>query len=160
MIALFIECFVLCGLFFLFCYLGTGSDEKNIASFSSYPKVLQVKLEADDNFKGKIKKTKRYVSLISNFITFTIVLFICGLFLRTDNFLKNFASIFILGQILNLFDLVIDLLWWRNTKRIRFKSYPEKELYQDPRNHYISFLKAILMFTLIALVVGGLITLF
>ena len=160
MLALFIECFVVCGLFFAFCFLGTGSDEKNIRSFESYPKELQTQLENDENLKGKIRKNKWYITFLINLLMFTIIFFICGIFVRSDSFFKNFASMFILGQILNLFDLVIDLLWRRNTKRVRFTNYPEKELYQDPKSHYISFLKAIVMFTLVALIVGGLITLF
>ncbi len=41
---------------------------------------------------------------------------------------------------LGLFDLlVIDLLWWRNTKRTRFSFLPEKKYYQNPKKHIESF---------------------
>ena len=79
---------------------------------------------------------------ISNLIMFSIILFIFGLFIKTENFTGNFINILILGEILNLFDLVvIDLLWWRNTKRIRFSDIPEKEKYQEILNNILVLLK-------------------
>ena len=67
---------------------------------------------------------------ISNLVMFSIILFIFGLFIKTENFIGNFINVLILGEVLNLFDLiVIDLLWWRNTKRIRFSDIPEKQNY-------------------------------
>lgn len=37
MMILVIEVIALCSIFFLICILGTGSDEKNLKSYSSYP---------------------------------------------------------------------------------------------------------------------------
>lgn len=49
-----------------------------------------------------------------------------------------------------MFDLVIiDLLWWRNTKRIRFSFLPEQSHYQDPTKHISSFLRGIPLFALV-----------
>ena len=45
---------------------------------------------------------------------------------------------------------VIDLLWWRNTKRIRFSFLPDKEIYQDPSKHIGSFVRGIPLFAAIA----------
>lgn len=56
-----------------------------------------------------------------------------------------------LGEGLGLFDLiVIDLLWWRNTKRIRFSFLPEKAHYQDAGKHIGSFLRGIPLFVVVA----------
>lgn len=64
-----------------------------------------------------------------------------------------------LGEGLGLFDLaIIDLLWWRNTKRIRFSFLPEKALYQDPDKHIGSFLRGIPLFAATALLSVGIIT--
>ena len=42
-------------------------------------------------------------------------------------YLPTFWYFLAFGEGLGLFDLlVIDLLWWRNTKRIRFSFLPEK----------------------------------
>ena len=52
------------------------------------------------------------------------------------------AELSSLGEGLGGFDLVIiDLLWWRNTKRIRFSFLPEQSHYQDPTKHVSSFLR-------------------
>lgn len=74
----------------------------------------------------------------------------------------NLLRLTVMGQGLNLFDyLVIDLLWWRNTKRIRFTGTENQpELYRDPQKHTVSFVKGILMFFLVALADGGLLALF
>lgn len=96
---------------------------------------------------------------ISNLIMFSIILFIFGLFIKTENFTGNFINVLILGEVLNLFDLVvIDLLWWRNTKRIRFSDIPEKEKYQDSKQHIGSFERGIIMYLIIAIIDGIILT--
>ena len=85
---------------------------------------------------------------ISNLIMFSIILFIFGLFIKTENFTGNFINILILGEI----------LWWRNTKRIRFSDIPEKEKYQDPKQHIGSFERGIIMYLIIAIIDGIILT--
>lgn len=64
-----------------------------------------------------------------------------------------------LGEGLGLFDLVIiDMLWWRNTKRIRFSFLLEKAPYQDPGKHIGSFLRGIPLFAAVAVVSAGIVT--
>ena len=66
----------------------------------------------------------------------------------------------IIGQGLNIFDLfIVDLLWWRNTKRVRLRKMPEKELYQNPKKHIEAFIRAFIMYLLIALIDGYILTL-
>lgn len=98
----------------------------------------------------------------ANAVLFLAVLFLLGIFVRTDSFAVNLLRLTIMGQGLNLFDyLVIDLLWWRNTKRIRFTGTEDQlELYHDPQKHTVSFVKGIVMFFLVALADGILLTLF
>ena len=63
------------------------------------------------------------------------------------------------GEGLGLFDLlVIDLLWWRNTKRIRFSFLPEKKYYQNPKNHIESFLRGIPLFAAAAALTALIVT--
>ena len=60
---------------------------------------------------------------------------------------------------MNLFDLVvIDLIWWRNTKRIRFQDVPEKKAYQNPKQHIDSFVRGVLMYLLVAIIDGLILT--
>ena len=66
-----------------------------------------------------------------------------------------------LGEGLGVFDLVvIDLLWWRNTKRIRFSFLPEQSHYQDPTKHISSFLRGIPLFALVAVLSVGIVYLY
>ena len=64
------------------------------------------------------------------------------------------------GQILNLFDfLVIDILWWRNSSRVRFTGTENKpELYSNPKKHFLSFIKGCVMFLIVAIIDGLLLT--
>lgn len=62
----------------------------------------------------------------------------------------------ILGQILNAFDFfIIDLVWWRNSKRIRFSEIEsDPVLYHSSKKHFISFLKGVVLFFLVAIIDG------
>ena len=86
---------------------------------------------------------------------FSVVFGVLGLLLKEPLGLTDYGSalmyLLILGEGLGLFDLVIiDLLWWRNTKRIRFSFLPEKAMYQDPYQHLRSFVRGIPLFAAIA----------
>ena len=93
--------------------------------------------------------------LLANLLLFTVVFSVLGLALKNILDLNSFVTAFwfflTLGEGLGEFDLVIiDLLWWRNTKRIRFSFLPEQSHYQDPTKHINSFLRSIPLFALVA----------
>jgi len=156
-----IETAILCLVFALLCYLGTGTDEKNLKSYSSYPDAVQERIKDIAEYQGRFKEGNKIAAFISNLLVFLVLLFALGLPIREKSFWHNFARLSIMGQGLNLFDLfVIDLLWWRNSARIRFTKIPEKELYQNPRKHIEAFGRALIMYLLIALIDGYLLTLF
>ena len=158
---LVIELIILCLIFFGLCYLGTGTDDKNLKNYMSYPDEVQSKIKDIVDYQGSFKEKSKISTFVGNFIIFSLVFFFLGLKIRQEGFMQNFISLLILGQGLNLFDLIIiDLLWWRNTKRIRFTKIPEKNLYQNPKKHIEAFLRALLMYFLIALVDGYILTLF
>ena len=150
----FIITIILCLVFWLICYLGTGSDEKNIKSIASYPDAIQNLVKKDPVLGPKVKINKALTVFISNLITFTIVLTICGYLVRTDSWIRNFCYVFGMGMILNLFDyFIIDLMWWRHSSRIRFTSIQASpEMYLDPAKHKASFIRACPMFFLAALI--------
>ena len=155
------EIIALCALFFGVCYINTGSDEKNIRSFSSYPDTVQSIIKENPILSEKIKPVKPVMSFISNIVVFGIILFIFGLFIKQKSFGDNFIKLLILGQSLNAFDfLIIDMLWWRNSKRIRFTGTEDmNKIYRSPRKHLISFLKGIFLFLIIAVIDGFLLSL-
>ncbi|MBB5263686.1 hypothetical protein HNP82_000784 [Catenibacillus scindens] len=125
-----IETIILCIIFFLLCFGGTGTDDKNLKSYSSYPDKVQNQIKEIIEYQGRFKESNKIIVFISNFLLFLPLFFILGLFIRENNFYHNLFCLNIIGQSLNIFDLlIIDLLWWRNTKRIRFmyitvKMYP------------------------------------
>lgn len=156
------ELVILCVLFWGICYLNTGSDDKNIKSYASYPDEVQEVIKKNPELESKIKPVSPVISFVSNILVFGIVLFIFGLFVKADGFMANFINLSILGQCLNAFDfLVIDMLWWRNSERIRFTGTKDrKELYSNPKKHFVSFLKAIAVFLIIAIIDGIILTAF
>lgn len=155
-----VETVMLCIVFFLLCYIGTGTDSKNLKSYSSYPDEVQIRIDDISEYQGKFKKSNKFSVFIFNLLLFLVILFLLGLPIKEDNFLHNFLCLSIMGQGLNLFDLfVVDLLWWRNTKRIRLTKIPEKEFYQNPKKHVEAFSRAFIMYLLIAVIDGYILTL-
>ena len=152
----------LCLLFWLICYLGTGTDEKNMKSFGSYPDEVQKMLRENEKLRGLIHKSNPLAVFFSNVVLFSVILLAAGLPLRTQGFLPNFLNILIMGQGLNAFDFfVMDLLWFRRTKRTRFTGTEDQDdLYRDPKNHLAAFLRGIAAFAVVAVIDGFLLTLF
>lgn len=103
--------------------------------------------------------------LLGNLILFTVVFSVIGLIFKSvlafDGYLSAFLYFLVFGEGLGLFDLlVIDLLWWRNTKRIRFSFIPEKEAYQNPEKHIGSFVRGIPLFAVISALSALIVSLF
>ncbi len=158
---LLLETVILCSAFFVFCFLGTGTDEKNLRNYMSYPDEVQKRIQEIEEYRGKYRETSKFATWMANFLIFTVLFFALGIRIRQPNFQHNFMSLLFLGETLNAFDLiVIDLLWWRNTKRIRLVKIPQKKLYQNPKKHIQAFLRALVLYFLVALLDGYLLTLF
>ena len=156
-----IETIILCIIFSLLCYFGTGTDEKNLKSYSSYPDEVRSRIKDIAEYQGQFKESNKIIAFVSNFLLFLCLLFALGLLIREKNYWHNFLALTVIGQGLNFFDLlIIYLLWWRNTKRIRFTKIQEKKLYQNPTKHIEAFSRALIMYLLIALIDGYLLTLF
>ena len=146
------------------CFLGTGTDKKNLIGLRSYPKEVQDRVRSDPELSKAVPKAKSAVSiLLGNLLLFTVLFSALGLALKgvldLDGYLPAFWYFLAFGEGLGLFDLlVIDLLWWRSTKRIRFSFLPEKKYYQDPKKHIGSFLRGIPLFAAIAALTALIVT--
>lgn len=155
----------LCLFWWLMCYINTGGDERNLRGLRSYPKEVQEMVRNDKTLGEKAPAEANIPKVFTeNLVLFTVLFLIIGVVLKYTIGFKGFFDIFIyfltMGESLNLFDLaVIDLLWWRNTKRIRFSFIPDKNLYQDPSMHIGSFVRGLVMYVIIALIVAGVLTL-
>lgn len=155
-------------LFYLFywfcCFLGTGTDRKNLAGLRSYPDAVQQAVRGHPVLGKAAPQEKSIMSiLLGNLLLFTVVFSVLGMVLKNvlglNDFLMAFWFFLALGEGLGLFDLVvIDLLWWRNSKRIRFSFLPEKSEYQNPDKHLGSFLRGIPLFALVAVLSATIVT--
>lgn len=152
---LIIECIIICLLMSLICYSATGSDEKNLTGLRSYPLAVQKIVKE----KYPVKDKSLANIFLSNLILFVIVFLLFGFFIKTNDFKTNFFNVFIMGEVLNAYDLfIIDLLWWRNTPRIRFSFIPDKSMYQNPKMHVDSFYRGIIMYLMVAIIDGLILT--
>lgn len=153
-------------LFYWFCcFLGTGTDKKNLAGLRSYPDAVQQTVREHPVLgKAAPQEKSLFAILPGNLVLFTVVFSVLGFALKDILGLDDFGTVFwfflALGEGLGLFDLVvIDLLWWRNTKRIHFSFLPEKSHYQDPGKHIGSFLRGIPLFAAVAALSAGIVSL-
>ncbi len=143
------------------CFLCTGTDKKNLSGLRSYPDAVQAIVR--ERLDAAPREKTIPAILLSNLILFTVVFSALGLALKSvlafDGYLSAFWYFLILGEGLGLFDLmVIDLLWWRNTKRILFSFLPDKAIYQNPAKHIDSFVRGIPLFAAIAALSAGIVT--
>lgn len=151
-------------LYWLICYFATGTDKKNLAGLRSYPDAVQRAVRAYPDLGKAAPPEKPLLStLLGNLLLFTVFFSLLGLGLKGVLSLNGFGVAFwfflALGEGLGLFDLVvIDLLWWRSTTRIRFSFLPEKAHYQDPGKHIGSFLRGIPLFSAVAAFSAGIVT--
>ena len=146
------------------CFMCTGTDKKNLAGLRSYPDEVQAAVR--ERLGNKVPAAKSVPSILTgNLLLFTAVFSIVGIALRGllsfDGYFSAFWYFLLLGEGLGLFDLVvIDLLWWRNTQRIRFSFLPNKAAYQDPSKHIGSFVRGIPLFAVVAALSAAVVTLF
>lgn len=152
-------------LYWAICFLGTGSDKKNLLGLRSYPDEVQEEVRRQPHPAGDLPKKKSMLSiLLSNLVLFTVVFSVLGLIFKKalgfEDYLSAFWYFLLFGEGLGLFDLVvIDLLWWRNTKRTRFSFLPEKKYYRNPGKHIGSFVRGIPLFAVIAALTAAIVTL-
>ena len=145
------------------CFLATGTDRKNLAGLRSYPDAVQAVVR-ERLADGAPKDKSIPAILLGNLVLFTVVFSAIGLafanVLGFDGYAPAFWYFLLLGEGLGLFDLlVIDLLWWRNTKRIRFTFLPDKACYQDPSKHIGSFVRGVPLFAVVAAFSAGIVAL-
>ncbi len=141
-------------MFFAVSLMNSGSDVKNIKYYYSYPDGIQKLLKNDTIIKKYIPKENSFLSsFFSNFIIFTCVFIILGFILDLKNFKNAFVYFMVVGEGLNIFDLlIIDFLWWTNSKRTKFSRISDEKLYQGMEKHFQEFLRGIGMFACSAFV--------
>lgn len=65
------------------CFLGTGTDKKNLMGLRSYPEEVQSRVRNDPQLGQTVPKAKSTVAvLLGNFLLFTVVFSVLGLALK------------------------------------------------------------------------------
>lgn len=164
MVTKIITIVLFCLFYWFCCFLATGTDKKNLLGLRSYPDAVQQAVRKHPEFGRDIPQEKSIASILfGNLLLFTVAFSIMGIAMKNllglHEWRVAFAFFLALGEGLGLFDLVaIDLLWWRNTKRIRFSFLPNRADYQDPENHIQSFLRGIPLFAIVAVLSAVVVT--
>lgn len=149
-----------CLLMFYLAYKNSGSDAKNMINFKHYSDEAQKAIRKDDDLRKIAPDDKSVLALLISNLIINLILF--GFFgvifkkqLAFTGYMDAFIFFLVAGELVNLFDLlVIRLLWWPNTKRIRFSILPKKEYYQDRKKHINGFLMNIPVYIVVALLVA------
>lgn len=143
----------LCGMLFAACYVGVGSDARNLKCIGMYPKKTQVEIQKLYGVEGR--RRNGFVVLILNCLVFMVVFYGVGLVVCEGLMWRDFLVLSVIGQCLNLFDLlVIDLWWFKRSKRVRFSKLMGDEWYCDTSMHVGSYVRGVLMFEVVALLVS------
>lgn len=86
---------VFCLLFWLGCYKNTGTDEKNLLGFRSYPDEVQNMIYRNENLSKKVPAGINMLKVvISNIVVFAVIFGIIGTILKytlgmVEKHLKN-----------------------------------------------------------------------
>ena len=83
-----IETVILCIAFFLICFWGTGTDNKNLKSYSSYPDEVQNRIKSIAEYQGKFKESNKVVTFSQNnsyIYMLTTIRFFCIVLLKGGN---------------------------------------------------------------------------
>lgn len=102
-------------LYWLCCFLGTGTDKKNLAGLRSYPDAVQQAVREHPVLGKTAPKEKSIISiLLGNLLLFTVVFAVLGLTLKNPLGLNSFGATFLfflaLSEVLSLSILYLYLL--------------------------------------------------
>ncbi len=130
-----IETIILCIIFSLLCYFGTGTDEKNLKSYSSYPDEVRSRIKDIAEYQGQFKESNKIIAFVSNFLLFLCLLFALGLLIREKNYWHNFLALTVIGQGLNFFDLlIIDLYGGETQSESVLRKFKKRSCIKIPQN--------------------------
>ena len=146
-LALTIEIIVLC-LIFTLVFVGTTLKDP-LSMVHDFPpeiigkvKELGLLKESQDRKSKKIIIKRIFAIIIFGFI-FALVVYN---FNNVDNFIKGFLYTYLICFIVNTYDtIVIDLIWFRNSKKARIPGTEDMKEYKSVLFHIKAWLKGILL---------------
>lgn len=152
--------FILPFILWIICYNSTGSDTKNACHLYSYNDNIKRQVWNKKELQGILKahnKDGLEIFFYNLFLFFFLYLIIDLFFYFIFKLPSTFLVIFTLcsGIYFNLFDLlIIDIFWFRNTKRVRFSFIKDEKDYKEIKLHFYSFIRGIIMFIIITILIA------
>lgn len=155
------EGLVLCTIFTIFnlAYL----FKRPLDWFYDYPDEVQARMRTLPQYQGKIpeKRSNYKKKKLPAALLFIIVLSIIVWFSGAHSFVIGSLYTFSLFMVINFYDaLVLDTLFFCHSKKIRFPGTEDMvKVYNNPKKHWLGFVKGTGFAAVIALIVGGIVTL-
>lgn len=152
--------FILPFILWIICYNSTGSDTKNACHLYSYNDNIKRQVWNKKELQGILKahnKDGLQIFFYNLLLFFFLYLIIDLVFYFAFKLPSKFLVIFTLfsGIYFNLFDLlIIDICWFRNTKRVRFSFIKDEKDYKEIKLHFYSFIRGIIMFIIITILIA------
>ena len=160
MLLFWLQSIILSGLFTLHIVLEMKNPIKGIMS---YPPAIRKRVESLPQYQGTIGAEKREhmaKKLVSVFVFAVLFAVVCW-FSGANTFTSAFLHSFGLFAVVNLWDLlVLDLLWFCHSKRVRLPGTEDmvKE-YTSPWHHVLGFGMGLAIGAVVSLLAGGLVAL-
>lgn len=85
------ETTALCIVFFLLCFLGTGTDEKNLKNYSSYPDEVQNLINEIAEYRGRYKEHSKAAVFLLNFFVVLVFIFHFGTVYQRQQLFAKFC---------------------------------------------------------------------
>lgn len=119
MLAKMITAFAFYFFYWFCCFLGTGTDQKNLAGLRSYSDAVQQAVREHSTLGKNAPQAKSIISiLIGNLLLFTVVFSVLGFalknILRLDGFWNAFWFFLALGEGLGLFGPVLPMWFMKD----------------------------------------------
>jgi len=150
-----IEIIVLCAIFTIFAF---SLSINPIKTLYNYPPEIQKRVKELEEYKGQIPTAENKISA-KVFVSFIIVI-IVSLILKYINgystFIEGFGYSFLIWTVVNIYDaLVIDIMWFCHSKKVRFKGTEnmDKE-YKNYKFHIIESLKGEIIGLTLCIIIG------
>ncbi|AZV56397.1 hypothetical protein [Clostridium sp. AWRP] len=160
MITIFIiECIVFCAVFTIFNL--TYLFKKPLDWFYDYPDEVQARMRTLPQYKGKIplKENNYRKKKIPAVIIFLIISSIIVWFSGARDFVMGTLYAFALFMVINFYDaLILDTIYFCHSKKVRYPGTEDMvKAYENPKKHWIGFLKGTGFAVGISLLVGGIV---
>jgi len=150
-----IEVIILLGLFTIFAMLLAINPIKTLFN---YPKAIQERVKELEEYKNQIPTNENKIA--SKMIVSIVIVILVSLILKYingyDTFIEGFGYSLLIWTIVNIYDaLVIDIMWFCHSKKVRFKGTEDMDKeYKNYKFHIIESLKGEFIGLVLCILIG------